>query len=102
MAAGTLTHGGSASEALVVADEYRDNILIQVQNDFDVYLGFGETAVTLTGLALLEPGAWVKVSGAKARGAINVISNGAAVIGYETGEDVVLGAGQFAGPWPAS
>ena len=103
MALGTLTvTGGGGSEALVAANVYRDNILIQVQSDHDVYLGFGEDAVTLQGVALLEPGAWAKVFGDKARQAINVISTGNAVIGYETGKDIVLGVGQFAGPWPAS
>ena len=103
MALGTKTlTGAAASAAIVAADGHRDNILIQVQSDHDVYLGFGEDAVTLQGIALLEPGAWVRVSGVKARGAINAVSTGNAVIGYETGVDIELGAGQFGGPWPAS
>ena len=101
MALGTLTvNGGGGSEALIAADEFRDHILIQVQSDHDVYLGFGETAVTLEGIALLEPGASVKVTGPKARGAINVISTGNAIIGWETMLGIEHTPGQFAGPWP--
>ena len=103
MALGTLTvNGGGGSEALIAADEFRDYILVQVQSDHDVYLGFGETAVTLQGIAMLEPGASVEVIGPKARGAINVISTGNAVIGYETMFGIRHTPGQFAGPWPAS
>ncbi len=103
MSSGTKTlTGGEGTVVLVAAVRYREEILIQVQNDNDVYLGFGEAAVDATGICLLEPGSWVRVTGSKARGAINVISAGAAVIGYEDGNRVEYGSGQFAGPWPAS
>jgi len=103
MAAGTKTlTGGGGSEQLVAADANRDHILIQVQSNHDVYLGFGEDAADATGIGLLEPGAWVKVKGPKARGAINAISSGNAVVGYETMEEIECGPGQFAGPWPTS
>lgn len=103
MASGTKTlTGGGGTEELVAADTYRDDILIQVQSDHDVYLGFGENAVNAQGIALLYPGDCVKVTGAKARKAINAISAGNAVIGYETGPGIEYVSGQFAGPWPAS
>ncbi len=97
----TLT-GAAASAAILAADKYRDHVLIQVQSDHDVYLGFGEDAVTLTGIGLLEPGASVEVWGGKARGAINALSTGNAVIGMETMNGVRHTPGQFGGPWPAS
>ncbi len=97
----TLT-GGGASAAILAADEYRDYVLIQVQSDHDVYFGFDEDAVTLTGIALLEPGATIAVRGPKARGAINALSTGNAVLGWETKEEITHTPGQFAGPWPAS
>ena len=103
MALGTKTlAGGGASAAVVAADRNRDNIVIQLQSDHPTYFGFGETAVTLQGICLLEPGATIEVTGDKARGAINALAAGNAVLGYETGERVVYQAGQFAGPWPAS
>jgi hypothetical protein len=97
----TLTGGGGTTQ-LVAADTYREDILIQVQSDHDVYLGFGESAVSAKGIALLHPGDCVKVTGAKARKAINAISSGNAVIGWETGPGIEYVSGQFAGPWPAS
>ncbi len=103
MASGTKTvSGGSGSEELLAASSYRDFILIQLQSDHPTYFGFGETAVTLQGICLLEPGATIKVRGPKARLAINVIAVGNAVIGWETFEDIEYQSGQFAGPWPAS
>ncbi len=103
MSASTVTlTGAGASAAILAADEFRDYVLIQVQSDHDVYLGFGEDAVTLTGIGLLEPGASVEVWGPKARGAINALSTGNAVIGMETKIGIRLTPGQFAGPWPAS
>ncbi len=103
MPSGTVTLTGAAASAEILAeDEYRDHVLIQVQSDYDVYLGFDEDAVTLEGIGLLEPGASVEVRGPKARGAINALSSGNAVIGWETMEGISYTPGQFAGPWPAS
>lgn len=101
MAAGTdtLTGGGSTAE-LIAADGNRDFLLIQLQSNHPTYLGFGEAAVTLTGICLLEPGATVCVRGPKARRAINAIAAGNAVIGWETFEEIEYRSGQFAGPWP--
>lgn len=103
MALGTkILTGGGGTEEIVAADAYRDFILIQLQSDHDTYLGFGENAVNAQGICLLEPGATVTVRGPKARGAINGISTGNAVLGYETYESIEYRSGQFAGPWPAS
>ena len=103
MALGTKTlSGGGASAAVIAADEFRDFILVQLQSNHPTYFGFGETAVTLQGVALLEPGASITVRGPKARGAVNAIAAGNAVLGYETTEGVEYRSGQFAGPWPAS
>ena len=96
---GTLT-GGDPTAELIAADEYRDFLLIQLQSNHPTYLGFGEDAVTLTGICLLEPGATVRVRGSKARLAVNAIAAGSAVIGWETMEEIEYQSGQFAGPWP--
>ncbi len=101
MASGTDTlSGGGASAALLAADKYRDFVLIQLQSNHPTYFGFGETAVTLTGICLLEPGATIKVKGPKARLVINAIAAGNAVLGWETKEEIEYQSGQFAGPWP--
>ena len=101
MALGTLTvSGGSGSETLLAADTNRDYVLIQLQSDHPTYVGFSETAVTLQGISMLEPGAWVEATGHKARGAINVIAAGNAVLGYETQQGVRCGSG--VNPLPAS
>ena len=101
MPLGTKTLTGGASTEIAAEDEFRDHILIQLQSDHPTYLGFGETAITLQGIALLEPGATVKVTGPKARDAVNGFSSGNAVIGFETMEGIEYVSGQFAGPWPA-
>lgn len=95
----TLT-GAGPSAAIVAADPYRDYIVIQAQSDHSTYLGFGEAAISGQGLCLLEPGATVTARGPKARLAINGISAGDAVLGFETCESVEYRSGQFAGPWP--
>lgn len=101
MALGTLTvTGGGGTEELLAADTNRDYVLIQLQSDHPTYVGFGEDAVTLQGIAMLEPGAWIKVTGHKARGVINVIAAGNAVLGYETMQGVECGGG--VNPLPSS
>lgn len=79
----TLT-GGGTSAAIIAADANRDHIVIQLQSAHPTYLGFDETAVTLQGLSLINAGDAVEVTGHKARGAINAIAAGNAVLGYET------------------
>lgn len=89
MALGTLTvTGAGGSEVLLAADEHRDYVLIQLQSAHPAYLGFDETAITVQGIGLLQAGATVKVQGPKARGAINVIAAGNAIIGWETFEEI--------------
>ncbi|KKL70798.1 hypothetical protein LCGC14_2101320 [marine sediment metagenome] len=94
MASGTSTvSGGGGSEELIAVDVNRDFVLIQLQSDHPTYFGFGETAVTLQGICLLQAGATVKVRGPKARLAINVIAAGNAIIGWETFEDIEYSPG---------
>ncbi len=103
MSLGTVTLvGNDPTNEILAADEYRDHVLFQSQSDFDVYFGFGEDAVTLQGIALLEPGATIEVWGPRARGAIDALSTGNAIIGWETKIGIRYRSGQFAGPWPAS
>jgi hypothetical protein len=103
MASGTETlTGGNPTAVLLAADEYRDFVLIQLQSNHPTYLGFGEAAVSAQGVCLMEPGATAKVRGSKARGAIQAIAAGNAVLGWETMEEIDYQSGQFAGPWPAS
>ena len=102
MPAGTDTLTGGTVKTILAADKNRDHVLIQAQSNHDTYFGFGETAVTLTGICLLEPGATIKVKGPKARLAVSAISTGAAVLGWETMEEIEYQSGQFAGPWPVS
>ncbi len=94
MALGTSTvAGGSGSEELLAVNKNRDFVLIQLQSDHPTYLGFGETAVTVEGICLLQAGATVTVRGPKARLAINVIAAGNAVIGWETFEEIEYSPG---------
>jgi hypothetical protein len=97
----TLT-GGGGSEVIIAADARRNYILIQLQSNHPVYLGFGEAAVNAQGLSLMFPGDWARARGPKATKAIYGISTGNAVLGYETYEEVEYGSGQFAGPWPVA
>jgi len=91
MAIGTKTlTGGGASAAVVAADANRDHIVIQLQSAHPTYFGFGETAVTLQGASLIAVGDSLEAYGVKARGAINAIATGNAVLGYETMEGLEL------------
>ncbi len=94
MASGTDTLVGSDPTAeLLAVNKNRDFVLIQLQSDHPTYFGFGEDAVTATGICLLQAGATIKVRGPKARLAINVISSGNAVIGWETFEEIEYSPG---------
>lgn len=98
MAASTVTvTGGGGTEELLAADNHRDHITIQLQSSHPAYLGFGEDAVAATGICLLYPGCSVRVLGPKARGVVNVIAAGNAVIGIETSEDVEYRPGSYMG-----
>lgn len=91
MALGTKTlSAGGVSAAVVAADDNRDHIVIQLQSAHVTYFGFGETAVTLQGASLIAAGDNMEVTGHKARGAINALSTGAAVLGYETMQGLKL------------
>lgn len=91
MALGTKTLTGSAaSTAVIAADLNRDHIVIQLQSAHPTYFGFGETAVILQGVSLIAAGDSLEVSGPKARGVINALSTGNAVLGYETMQELKL------------
>ncbi len=93
----TKTFTGAATEEIIAADEHRDHITIQMQSTgTPTYLAFGEDAVTLTGICLLYPGCSVRVTGAKARLAVNGIdATGTAVVGIETTSDVEYRPGSY-------
>lgn len=98
MSASTVTvNGGGGTEELIATDKNRDHLTIQLQSAHPAYLGFGEVAVTATGICLLYPGCSVRVLGPKARGVVNVIAAGNAVIGLETTEDVEYRPGSYMG-----
>jgi len=84
---------GVATE-IIPADEYRDEILVQLYTaEFDkagnpVYLGFGETPILENGLCLGNQGNTVRVLGAKSRLAVNAICAGAAAGGIETNTSI--------------
>lgn len=99
MAASTVTiTGGGGTEQLLAADGHRDFALIQLQSAHPTYLGFGEDAVASTGIALLYAGCSIEVTGHKARGVINAIAAGNAIIGMETFHGIKYGSGDAAGP----
>lgn len=93
-ASATILAGGS-SELLIAADKNRDHITIQLQDTASVYLAFGEPAVTATGIMLIYPGCSVRVTGAKARGAVYGYAAGASLVGIETTEDVEYRPGSY-------
>ena len=81
--------GAAASAQILPADEYRDELVIQlhamaVEGADPVFLGFGEDAVTEKGLFLGGIGHTVRVLGAKARLAAYALSDADASGGIET------------------
>lgn len=81
--------GGAASKELLAADEHRNELTVQLQEQAvpgadPVYLGFGEDAVTGTGLALGGIGHTTRIRGPKARRAVNALSAANSVGGIET------------------
>jgi len=97
MASGTKTLTAATSTEIVAADGHRDHVTLQLQNANATYLAFGEDAANGTGICLLYPGCSVRVTGAKARLAMNGYSAGQAVIGVETLEDVEYRPGSYMG-----
>ena len=84
MAKGKQT-GTSASAELLAKDEYRGYVVIMHQNATPVAIAvMGETAVIDEGVILTEIGDSVSLSGAQARGQVNIIGNGGTVT-YQTG-----------------
>ena len=94
---GTFTFEDADTDQIIAADEHRDHITIQMQSaGSTAYLAFGEPAVALTGIALFYPGCSVRVTGAKARLAVNgICANANAVLGIETTEDVEYRPGSY-------
>lgn len=93
------TFTGTSSEEIVAADEHRDHITIQNHTaSAPVFLGFGETAVNTKGIKLIYPGCSVRVTGCKARLAVNGIqpNDARGTVGIETTEDVEYRPGSFA------
>ena len=70
--------GTAASAELLPANEYREFITIQLQNDTDVSIAFGEAAVVGECLKLSNTGEAVTVRGWLAQKQINIIGDGAA------------------------
>lgn len=94
----THVFGSAVTEVIIAADKNRDHITIQLQSaGTPVYLAFGEPAVNATGICLLYPGCSVRVTGAKARMAVNGIEpgDGGGVVGIETTEDVEYRPGSY-------
>lgn len=79
---------------ILAADEHRDHVTVQlhdltVKGNDPVYLGFGEAAVSGTGLELGGIGDSVRVTGAKARLAVSAVTASVAANGgIETMEDI--------------
>ncbi len=84
MAKGKQT-GTSSSVELLAASDYQEDVTIMHQNATPVAIGLiGEAAVADEGIILTEIGDSVRLSGAQARGQINIIGNGGTVT-YQTG-----------------
>lgn len=100
MAAGTKTLANTAAtEEIIAADENRDFYVLQLQTDgVSVYLAFGEDAADATGIRLQKIGEWVKVTGSKARLAVNGYTTDTPVLGWETFEGLEIGTGPIAMP----
>jgi hypothetical protein len=95
MAASTVTLTSGSSQVILAADEYRDKVVLQLQSLETAYLAFGEDAVNVTGLALINIGDTMTIRGAKARGAINGYSASTPTIGIETNGDIAFSPGPF-------
>lgn len=85
--------GGADSALIIAADEYRDELVIQlhtmaVEGADPVFLGFGEDAVTEKGLFLGGIGHTVRVLGPKARLAVYALSAADASGGIETNTSI--------------
>ena len=84
MAKGKQT-GTSASAELLAANDYQEDVTIMHQNTTPIAIAvMGETAVADEGIILTEIGDSVRLSGAQARGQINIIGNNGTVT-YQTG-----------------
>jgi len=68
----------AASTVIVAADEHRDRLLIQKNNDTAVALGLGEAAVAGEGVQLVNIGDTAVLRGHEARGAVYAIGNNGA------------------------
>ena len=97
MWASAVTLTGGSSEIIIVADEYRNYLTVQLHTAHPVYLAFGEAAASATGICLLFPGCSVRVFGAKARLAVNGHAASTPTIGIETMVDIEYRPGSYQG-----
>lgn len=79
----------NVSKEIIAADERRHELVVQLHIQTltgadQVYLGFGEDAVSLEGVLLGCKGCTVRVLGAKARLAVNAICDAVVSGGIET------------------
>ena len=74
MAKGSWT-GTALSAIIVAADANREYLTIILTNNVTVALAFGEAAVAVEGIQLLNAGDSVRVQGHLARGAVYAIGN---------------------------
>jgi hypothetical protein len=80
MASSGKATGTAASAELLAADQYREYVVIMLQNQVTCALGlFGSAAVVDEGIVLAQVGDTVHLSGAAARQQINVIGNTASL-----------------------
>lgn len=94
---GTFTFEDNETDEIIGADVHRDHITIQQQStNKAVFLAFGEPAKDGFGIELMYPGCSVRVTGAKARQAVNGICAATdATLGIETTEDVEYRPGSY-------
>jgi hypothetical protein len=89
MASSGKATGTASSAQLLAADQYREYVVIMLQNQIACALGlFGNAAVLDEGIVLGQVGDTVHLSGAAARQQINVIGNTASLT-YQSSADPI-------------
>ena len=83
--------GAVTSAVLLAADQYREFVVIMLQNQVTCALGlFGEDAVIDEGIVLSQIGDSVHLSGAAARQQINVIGDTASLTYQSSGDPIAV------------
>jgi hypothetical protein len=81
--------GAATSAQLLAADQYREFVVIMLQNQVTCALGlFGDAAVIDEGIVLAQVGDTVHLSGAAARQQINVIGDTASLTYQSSAEPI--------------